>query len=189
MATIEKSGLLKYKDKAGDVYVLNSSDKPFIVTVTESDARHKADKTFAEIKAAFDAKRICLAQFNELCLHLVRANSDVINFTTLIGNDAVTITMLSDFSPFVETSNIIYQSASDISGLLKGDGGGNIEAAIEGTDYVTPESMNAAIEAAKVTVDTTMSSTSTNPVQNKVVAAAIDSAIQSAIQNTWEASY
>lgn len=165
--------------------------EPFVVTVTGDSDGYTADKSFAEIKAAFDAKRPCFAIVDgSLYLYPVRATINVIRFMAVMDNDVCMMAIADDGdNTVVELVDTMMQAISYVSGLLKGDGEGNITSAIAGSDYVTPESVNTAIEAVKVTVDSAMSSTSENPVQNKVVAAAIDSAIQSAIQNTWEASY
>lgn len=207
MAVIEKSGLMKYKDKSGNTYLMypitNTDNidgldeaiaeaKPLVVTVTQNEDTYTADKTYVEIKAAYDAGRFCIAYHTSYATIFMLTGfgtgDGIAYFNASINGADINLNVHHDGTA-TTSAEFIGQKRITAKGLLKGNGSGNISAATAGTDYVTPDGMNTAIEAAKVTVDTAMSTTSENPVQNKVIAAAIDSAIQSAIQNTWEASY
>ena len=180
MAVVEKSGLMKYKDAAGNttiMYPITNTDnvdgldeaiaatKPFIVTVIADGGSYTADKTLTEIKAAYDAGRHCCCFFN---------------------GDGVAV-VLPLFSCMAYTSNgYLIGYAYFMSPVVAG-GTVTIKVVEEDGDAGVLYEREAYVLVSDV--DTAMSSTSENPVQNKVVAAAIDSAIQSAIQNTWEASY
>lgn len=139
--------------------------KPFVVTIqiTTSSGGGKtytADKTYAEIKAAIDARKCCYAittglEMNILFPALVSSVGVLFTATQPDSSSSVVMAILSDSSIIVQTYST--QPLIEATGLLKGDGQGTISAAVAGTDYVTPDSMN--------------------------------TAIQSAIQNTWEASY
>ena len=175
-AVITASGLLKGDGiggvsaaVAGTDYVtpdgMNSAvadAKPFIVTFTYNGEYH-ADKTFAEIKAAYDEGKMCYASFlGNICLRGVITNSYVtfIAFNVQGSSESIVTSMgfvriYSDNS--IVVNGIQHQPFITATGLLKGDGNGSVTAAVAGTDYVTPSDMT--------------------------------SAIQSAIQNTWEASY
>ena len=59
---------------------------------------------------------------------------------------SVVMAILSDSSIVVQTYST--QPLIEATGLLKGDGQGTISPAVAGTDYVTPNSMNTAIQSA-----------------------------------------
>lgn len=130
--------------------------KPFVVTIqiTTSSGGGKtytADKTYAEIKAAIDAGKCCYAITTGLEMNILfpaLASSVGVLFTATQPDSASSVVMaiLSDSSIVVQTYST--QPLIEATGLLKGDGQGTISPAVAGTDYVTPNSMNAAIQSA-----------------------------------------
>lgn len=119
--------------------------EPFIVEITLSGpTTASANKTFSEIKAASDAGRLCY----------VRANGSVaplIGFKGVDGHGAAMFSATASVSRRLMTSTITiaedntvtiedFSSQREISaeGLLKGDGQGDITAAVAGTDYLPP---------------------------------------------------
>lgn len=177
MATTEKNGTMKYKDSAGNVTAmypktkmsqvegLNAAieeAKPFVVTVTRITASdgtktYAADKTYAEIVAAIDAGKHCYANLTNgsgsslAVLTLSARESGILSFTSTIVGDSdiaiATLTIISDNKIFVEPLGV--QNLITAVGLLKSNSSvGTISAAVAGTDYVTPEGMNTAIQTA-----------------------------------------
>lgn len=70
----------------------------FLVTVTKTDGTYKADKTFAEIKAAADAKKIVRCLCDGSYYDIVSATSNVIRFSRVlhrVADDASTIAEMS----------------------------------------------------------------------------------------------
>ena len=175
-AVITASGLLKGDGSGGVSAAVAETDyvtpdgmnsavaeaKPFIVTFTYNGEYH-ANKTFAEIKAAYDAGKMCYASFlGNICLRGVITNSYVTFIALNVQGSSESITTSMGFvriysDNLIVVNGIQHQPFITATGLLKGDGSGGVSAAVAGTDYVTPSDMT--------------------------------SAIQSAIQNTWEASY
>ena len=115
----------------------------FIVTFTYNGDYH-ADKTFAEIKAAYNEGKMCYASlYGNICLRGVITNSyvtfiafDVWGSSESIYTSMGFIRIYSDNS--IVTNAIRNQPFVTASGLLKGNGNGGISAAIPGTDYMTP---------------------------------------------------
>lgn len=219
MAVIEKSGLMKYKDKSGNTYLMypitntdnidgleeaiadvkNYADQqnkafPIIATVSDDGSTITLDKTYQEISVAIASKKNCYVFAGDY--NSVYRYSRTLKTRT--GNKFL-------FSRFVDvTGNDIWSSS--VGSLVVGSTSiyaynatlltetlyrTVADAETNGLMSSTDKSKLDGIDegANKTTVDSAMSTTSENPVQNKVIAAAIDSAIQSAIQNTWEASY
>lgn len=172
MATTEKNGTMKYKDGAGNVTTMypktkvsqvdGLSDaieetKPFVVTIQiiyspgEADT-YTADKTHAEIRAAIDAGKRCYAIVSDIdndfleMLFPVAANPELVEFVASGGRRTMIMNILSDNS--IEVQAYDAQPLIEATGLLKGSGDGNISAAEAGTDYVTPDGMNTAIQSA-----------------------------------------
>lgn len=115
----------------------------FIVTFSYSGTYH-ANKTFAEIKAAYDAGKMCYASVGgNICLRGVISNSYV-TFTTfnaqgsseVISTYMGFIRMYSDNS--IVVNNMKLQPIITVSGLLKGDGSGGLAAAVAETDFASP---------------------------------------------------
>ena len=130
--------------------------KPFVVTIqiTTSSGGGKtytADKTYAEIKAAIDAGKCCYAittglEMNILFPALVSSVGVLFTATQPDSASSVVMAILSDSSIVVQTYST--QPLIEATGLLKGDGQGTISPAVAGTDYVTPDGMNTAIQSA-----------------------------------------
>lgn len=175
MATTEKNGTMKYKDGAGNVTTMYPKTKmsqvdglsaaieeakPFVVTIQTTSTPGgentlTADKTYAEIKAAIDAGKCCyvivpgLGGSSSVVFPII-ADSNKVQFagTTIDDNrvSTVTITIMSD-----NTIDVAAQYAPEpilVTGIVKGAGDGYYSAAVAGTDYVTPDGMNTAIQTA-----------------------------------------
>ena len=117
--------------------------KPFIVTFTYNGDYH-ADKTFEEIKAAYDAGKMCYASlYGNIGLRGVVTNDYVtfIAFNVQGSSESIATSMgfIRIYSDnLIVTNAIRNQPFVTASGLLKGNGNGGISAAIPGTDYMTP---------------------------------------------------
>lgn len=171
MATTEKNGTMKYKDGAGNVTTMypktkmNQVDglsaaieeaKPFVVTISRGENNtYTADKTYAEIKAAIDAGKCCYVIIPRLDDALsvafpIIADSNGVQFAvTAINNHHIatdTVTIMSDNT--IEFGYGSAQTPITVTGLVKGIGDGHYSAAVAGTDYVTPDGMNTAIQSA-----------------------------------------
>ena len=137
----------------------------FVVTISGDDSSgYTADKTFSEIKAAYDEGKtvVAITAVNSMTspLFLVYITNELVQFTAALsdaGDMSATLSITMDKNNNIARDLIYNQVVITASGLLKGNGNGGVSAAVAGTDYVTPSDMT--------------------------------SAIQSAIQNTWEASY
>ena len=154
---ITASGLLKGDGKggvsaavAGTDYVtpdgMNSAvaeAKPFIVTFTYNGDYH-ADKTFEEIKAAYDAGKMCYANFlGNICLRGVFSNSYVTFIAFNVQGSSESIATSMGFIRIYSDNSIVVNGIQNqpfitASGLLKGDGNGGVSAATAGTDYMVP---------------------------------------------------
>lgn len=164
MAVIEKSGLMKYKDKSGNTYLMypitNTDNvdgleeaiaeaKPFIVTVAQNGPSITADKTYAEIKAAFEAGRVCIAYHTLMMVTFMLTgflpDDDSAYFNATANGADIYLSVNSAGGVVIDQTR--GQDRITVSGLLKGNGNGSVSAATAGTDYVTPDVMNAAIEA------------------------------------------
>lgn len=135
--------------------------KPFVVTIVQTNASggeetYTADKTYAEITAAVDAGKHCYANLtnssgSSLAVFTLSAiESDSITFTSVsesyIGIRAAALVIASDNVIWVDILDA--QSLVRTIGILKGSGNGTITPAVAGTDYVTPDGMNTAIQSA-----------------------------------------
>lgn len=179
MAVIEKSGLMKYKDKAGNVYMLYPITTMDNVDGLEEELAAKAPSTHTHTKS----------QITDFPTSM--PSSDVSAWAKASTKPTYTASEVGA-APASHTHDDRYYTETEMDTKLSGKAGTSVaSASANGLMSSTDKSKldGIASGANKTTVDTAMSTTSTNPVQNKVVAAAIDSAIQSAIQNTWEASY
>lgn len=176
MATTEKNGTMKYKDGAGNVTTMYPKTKmsqvdglsaaieeakPFVVTIliTYTPGEENtltADKTYAEIKAAIDAGKCCYAIVLSLSgsstvVFPIIADSNMVQFagTTILDDNRVstaTITIMSDNT--IDTATQRAPKPILVTGIVKGAGDGYYSAAVAGTDYVTPDGMNTAIQTA-----------------------------------------
>lgn len=150
------------QDISGAVKAAIEEAKPFVVTVLQTNTSdgtktYTANKTYAEITAAINAGKHCYVNVTIgsgsvlAMLTLSTIESDFVMFTTAMEGDGANIMvgMLfigSDNKIFLEAVNV--QNLIGAVGLLKGSGNGTVSAAVAGTDYVTPESMNTAIQTA-----------------------------------------
>ena len=190
MPIVEKSGLMKYKDAAGNTTIMYP-----ITTMENVDGAEEAltgVKTYTMVsKSITPDSMYALIQAGKI---------------PAVVHDGLLYVFGADYTEADGTlAFFAITSSSSISRLdydVNAGTFGNASTTNMARNYVATTSMNGLMSgsdkskldgiasgANKTTVDTAMSTTSTNPVQNKVVAAAIDSAIKSAIQNTWEASY
>ena len=117
----------------------------FVVTISGNDSSgYTADKTFAEIKAAYDGGKTVVATTvvnnSMTCpLFLVYLADTLVQFTAaLFDNASVTLSITMDKNNNIARNLTSNQAVITASGLLKGDGIGGVSAATAGTDYMTP---------------------------------------------------
>lgn len=75
-----------------------ANESQLLVTVTKTDGVYKADKTFAEIKTAADAKKVLRCLCDGSYYDVVSATSNVIRFSRVlhrVSDDATTIAEMS----------------------------------------------------------------------------------------------
>lgn len=135
--------------------------KPFVVTIVSpnvsgGEETYTADKTYAEITAAVDAGKHCYANLTNssgsslAVFTLSTIESDSIIFTSLysvgLRMRAAVLVIASDNEIWVDILEA--QPLVRTIGILKGSGNGTITPAVAGTDYVTPDGMNTAIQSA-----------------------------------------
>lgn len=118
--------------------------KPFIVEVTMTTSNEiSVNKTFAEIKTAFDAGKFCYARITNsgiivpLVAFDLRVDKKVAVFSSsnLSISHFNTVSLLIAEDNSVSTETFSSQSLIEATGLLKGSGNGTITAAVAGTDY------------------------------------------------------
>lgn len=137
----------------------------FIVTFTYNGEYH-ADKTFAEIKAAYDEGKMCYASLNgNICLRGVITNSYVTFIAFDVWGSSESIDTSMGFIRIYSGNTIVANALRNqpfvtASGLLKGDGDGGVSAAVAGTDYVAPNGDGSNVTAA-FTAATTRANIST----------------------------
>ena len=190
MPIVEESGLMKYKDAAGNTTIMYP-----ITTMENVDGVEEAlaeVKTYTMVSKSIDPDSMyALIQAGKIPAvihdnHLYVFGADYSEAEGTLAFFAITSAtsisyLLYDLNAGTFGNATItnmardYVATTSMKGLMSGSDKSKLDGIASGAN--------------KTTVDTAMSTTSTNPVQNKVVAAAIDAAIQSAIQNTWEASY
>ena len=120
----------------------------FIVTLV---GYTEVDKTVAEIKAAKDAGRVCFLMSNRELYPLFAVDDTEAIFTQSISPDGKTIVQYNitvDADGNVSIAFARGQKLIEATGLLKGDGNGNISAAVAGTDYVAPNGDGSNVTAA-----------------------------------------
>lgn len=138
--------------------------KPFIVTFTYNGDYH-ADKTFEEIKAAYDAGKMCYANFlGNICLRGVFSNSYVMFNIFEARGSSESITTGMGFVRIYSDNSIVFngihnQPVITASGLLKGDGNGGVSAATAGSDYIASGNI----------VKQTLVATETTPTENYAI--------------------
>lgn len=118
--------------------------EPFFVEVTMTNPSNiSANKTFAEIKTASDAGKLCYARITNsgvmvpLIAFDLRVDKRVAVFlsSNLLISTFQTISLLIAEDNSVSTETFSSQSLIEATGLLKGSGNGTITAAVAGTDY------------------------------------------------------
>lgn len=119
--------------------------EPFFVEVTiVSDGNHTINKTFSEIKAAYDAGRICyLRTTNQGALaQLIGITGlDTSREAIFVCVDPSNLELTTGAFIVAEEDNSVTltifksQRIIEATGLLKGSGNGTITAAVAGTDY------------------------------------------------------
>lgn len=126
--------------------------EPFVVEMTSDSGNVTINKSFSEIKAAFDAGRICYARESKhgIILSLVGffLHGGVIKATFVISSisKGITVTPHASIEALlvaednsIDTISSILQPQIKATGLLKGSGDGNISAAVAGTDYAAAD--------------------------------------------------
>ena len=149
--------ILQWKDE------LIEEAKPFVVTIVSSNVSggeetYTADKTYAEIAAAVDAGKHCYANLTNSS-----GSSRVVFTLSAIESDSITFTSFAKSSVglrmraavlVIASNNEIWVDILEAQplvrtiGILKGSGDGTITQAVAGTNYVTPDGMNTAIQSA-----------------------------------------
>lgn len=118
--------------------------EPFFVEVTMTNPSNiSANKTFAEIKTASDAGKLCYARITNSGIMMpliafdLRVDKRVAVFSSsnLLISTFQTISLLIAEDNSVSTETFSSQSLIEATGLLKGSGNGTITAAVAGTDY------------------------------------------------------
>jgi hypothetical protein len=136
----------------------------FITTVSRSDPDGAlvADKTFLEIKEAYDAGKVCFALTSSYLFPLLYVYPTGVVFSRAIHFNRNTISVIRvDDDNLVSIEAFESQSPVYVTGLLKSDGVyGNILAATAGTDYVAPDGDGSNVTAA-FTVATTRANIAT----------------------------
>ena len=122
--------------------------EPFIVEVTVTNPSNiSANKTFSEIKAASDAKKLCYARITNMGMMVpligfdLRVDKRVAVFLTsnLLISSFQTNSLLIAEDNSVSTESFNSQSQIEATGLLKGSGDGAISVAVAGTDYAAAD--------------------------------------------------
>lgn len=125
----------------------------FIVNMTLNDAGNiSSDKTFDEVCAAYNTGKTVIADLysSQINTHYILPSvtlkiDEGILFSAINGSNSMAILMTpTDITP----QDIVIQDQIIATGLLKGDGNGNISAAVAGTDYVAPNGDGSNVTAA-----------------------------------------
>lgn len=118
--------------------------EPFFVEVTMTNPSNiSANKTFAEIKTASDAGKLCYARITNSGIMVPLIAFDlrvdkrvaVFSISNLLISTFQTISLLIAEDNSVSTETFSSQSLIEATGLLKGSGNGTVTAAVAGTDY------------------------------------------------------
>lgn len=134
----------EWKDREKDVFVVN---------MTMNDAGNiSSDKTFDEVCAAYNTGKTVIADLysSQINAHYILPSvtlkiDEGILFSAINGSNSMAILMTpTDITP----QDIVIQDQIIATGLLKGDGNGNISAAVAGTDYVAPNGDGSNVTAA-----------------------------------------
>lgn len=118
----------------------------FVVTISGDDSSgYTANKTFSEIKAAYDEGNtvVAITMVGSMTspLFLVYITNELVQFTAALsdaGDMSATLSIAMDKNNNIARYLIYNQVVINASGLLKGDGNGGVSAATAGTDYMVP---------------------------------------------------
>lgn len=122
--------------------------EPFVVEATMTTSNEiSVNKTFAEIKTASDAGKLCYARITNsgiivpLVTFDLRVDKKVAVFSSsnLSISHFNTVSLLIAEDNSVSTETFSSQSLIEATGLLKGSGNGTITAAVAGTDYAAAD--------------------------------------------------
>lgn len=122
--------------------------EPFFVEATMTTSNEiSVNKTFAEIKTASDAGKLCYARITNsgiivpLVTFDLRVDKKVAVFSSsnLSISHFNTVSLLIAEDNSVSTETFSSQSLIEATGLLKGSGNGTITAAVAGTDYAAAD--------------------------------------------------
>lgn len=122
--------------------------EPFFVEATMTTSNEiSVNKTFAEIKTASDAGKLCYARITNsgiivpLVAFDLRVDKKVAVFSSsnLSISHFNTVSLLIAEDNSVSTETFSSQSLIEATGLLKGSGNGTITAAVAGTDYAAAD--------------------------------------------------
>ena len=117
--------------------------EPFVVEMTSGSGNSTINKSFSEIKAAFDAGRICYARASGFVFPLIgfrTFNNKKAAIFSATASSASGQLMISQTVAITEDNTVTIneltaQPPIETTGLLKGSGNGTITAAVAGTDY------------------------------------------------------
>ena len=118
--------------------------EPFFVEATMTTSNEiSVNKTFAEIKTASDAGKLCYARITNsgIIVPLVAFDLRVDKKVAVFSSSKLSISQFNTVSLLIAEDNSVSaetfssQPLIEATGLLKGDGQGGITAAVAGTDY------------------------------------------------------
>ena len=122
--------------------------EPFVVEVTMTNPSNiSANKTFSEIKAASDAKKLCYARITNTGMMVpligfdlrVYKRAAVFLTSSLLISSFQTNSLLIAEDNSVSVETFVSHPLIGATGLLKGSGDGTITAAVAGTDYAAAD--------------------------------------------------
>lgn len=105
----------------------DKQDKDLIVSITQSGATYTADKTNAEIYAAWQAGREVIAEFSSSKLRCISAMANAAYFTDILGEETATISIENnvvtvttfDLQPTTITDTAGYYTTDTVEGALQ----------------------------------------------------------------------
>lgn len=133
--------------------------EPFFVEATMTTSNEiSVNKTFAEIKTASDAGKLCYARITNsgiivpLVAFDLRVDKKVAVFlsSNLSISHFNTVSLLIAEDNSVSTETFSSQSLIEATGLLKGSGNGTITVAVAGTDYAAADHTHATYTATEI---------------------------------------
>lgn len=111
----------------------------------------KTDKTVTEIYAAHNAGKVCFLSVDGYFLPLIAVSDTIAIFSIVLSFNSQLIKL---FTITIQNGNsatnaeVSFQQLVEAAGLLKGNGDGDISAAVAGTDYVDPNGDGSNVTAA-----------------------------------------